>query len=287
MKNLDEEFSEAMKASGVRLKDALCRLVYLQPNLYSDESLVVGVIIESGGKPHLDKINAVDNYQALSCLFGSDTREQTIFALEILQESVHSGGFTLSGGESPTDMLRFGPLLKAACEDEKKYARDLLTLSSSLYRNYHAKMDDFCSINQKELENSLKESIVKLNPFKGRELIKTKRFQTSNKNYIEIPIFGEKIFGAPVSMVTKVIDGAKKSAEAYIAKFKYVHDQVDKLPVIYVFAPKIMKDADRNRIEDSLGELELVGNASGVEICSEESVDDLAKAVYRYENIVV
>jgi hypothetical protein len=274
-------FEEGMPPEGI------ARLVYLQPNRYSDEAIVIGVIVEIDGRVYLDKINSPDSYEALSCLFGGDTRGQTVFSLQVLHEHVYSRDFSLADAKSPTNILKLGPSLRVICDDVESYARELLRLSSSLFRTYRVAGECFQSVTQKQIVESLKQIIVRLNPFRGRELVRPRRIQLRDNSYIEIPISGDLTIGQPISMVTKEIGRSKTEAEAAIAKLNYAREKLNKQPIVYVYIPTSDNGIDAGKIEDSLGELQAVGRTSNVEICSENSIENLAKAVFRYENITL
>jgi hypothetical protein len=283
---LDKELSSLMERREAHLADGICRLVYLQPNPYSDEALAVAVLLEHGDRMYFDRIVSPDNYRALECLFGDQMREQTIFALDVLREYAYSSDWSLSEAEAPTDILKFGPLVRVSCESPEKYTRDLLRISSSLYRTCRIEIEDAPSVNQRQVMESLRTSIVMLHPFRGEALIKPKKLRLKNKTHIEIPIYGDMVMGSPISMATKELGGAKTQAEAAIARLHYAQEILtDKTPVIFVYAPTSEKSADRNRLEDTLGELEVVGKSSEVEICPEDSIEKLARAVFRYENV--
>jgi hypothetical protein len=283
---LDKELSARMERQGAHLIDGICRLVYLQPNPYSDEALVVAVLLDHGSRLYFDRIVSPDNYRALECLFGEQMREQTIFALDVLREHVYSSSFSLSETDSPTDLLRLGAVFRVSCDEPEKYARDLLRISSSLYRTFRIEMEDAPSVNQKQMADFLRASIIRLNLFKGEALIKPKRLRLKNKGHIEIPIYGDMVMGSPISMATRELGGAKTQAEAAIARLHYAREILtNRTPVIFVYAPLSEKSADNNRVEDTLGELEVVGRSSEVEICPEDTIEKLARAVFRYENV--
>lgn len=286
MTTLDQELSTVMKRHQAHIADGICRLVYLQPNPYSDEALVVAVLLESRGRLYFDRIVSPDNYRALECLFGEQMRDQTIFALDVLREHAHSSSLSLFEAEAPTDLLKFGSVFRVSCENPEKYARDLLRVSSSLYRTYRVETEDAPFVSQRQVVEFLRESIVRLNLFKGQALIKPKRLQLKDKGHIEIPIYGDMVMGSPISMATKEVGGAKTQAEASIARLRYARELLTgRTPVVFVYAPVGGKSADRNRMEDTLAELEVVGKASEIEICPEDSIEKLARAVFRYENV--
>lgn len=268
----------------VTLIDGRFRLVYLQPNPYSEEALVVGVVAEWENQIYLDKINAPDNFQVLGCLFGSEAREQVIFALNLLQESTHKPSCALSEFESPTSILKLGSLVSMSCEDPKQFSRDVLRLSSSLYRNY--KTSAMCEIESfayKKLVKSLRQSIIQLNPFLGREFIKPVRIQTKGGNYIEVPISGPRTIGTPVSLVMKEPGTVKNLGDAVIARLRVAKERLKKDPILYVYVPSAATGIDVSKVQDSLDELQVVGEVCDVTVCAKNSVEELARSLFEFE----
>lgn len=269
-----------------KIAEGFFRLVYLQPNPYSDEALVVGVAAEFGGSLYFNKINAPENFDALSCFFGKEAREQVIFALDVMRELIQRHETSLPDFESPTTSLKLGSLTRASCEDPEVFLRDLLKLASSLYRSYSIGADcNFESVNQKSITTSLKKTIVRLNPFWGKDLIKPARIQWNDSRYFEIPISGSRTIGMPISLVSK--EPSAGYGETIIAKLSYAREQLKKDPIVYVYMPQMTGSIEQTKVEDSLGELQLVGHACDVKICADDSIENLARAVYRNEQLSI
>ena len=263
--------------------DTLCRIVYLRPNLYSDERLAICVIVSAETKMHLKTIvNSGLALSALNDFFDQHAQEQTMFALKILDHYVKTNR-NIADLEPPSDILRFGPPTNATCEDPEQFAHDLLEISSSLYRAYQCKTRVSESIGQEEVTTNLFHSVTELNALKATGLFKGARISLSGQSSIRVPILGDRIIGVPVSFVTKQIANAKTQAEAFIAKYSIAGKRINKKPAVYILTPSHEYKINQKHIEDGLAELKAVADGHNVLLRHERSLSELAHALLRDE----
>jgi hypothetical protein len=269
------------------------RIVYLQPSAYSDEALAVGVVFDDSKTVQFEKIGSVGCFETLSDLYGDDFTEQVIFSLELLTDLVSKKEFAITDSNLPVDILRFGPASKAYCENPSSYVRDLLRISSSLFGTYSVRRKSLARVDQATIEKVLLDSIVRLNPLRGKELVQNKKFEITKKRRIEIPLYGNRIMGAPVSLSTTRPGQATNQAEAYIARLHWAREALEELenairePVIYVYAPAQDTSEGGSSISEIVNELALIGEASQVSVRVADQIDALARKVYEDESVPI
>lgn len=273
------------------LKEISTRAIYLKPNAYSDESICIGVLYEDKSKVGIKSNQSLQAYEVLKLMYGDDLVENLTFSLKLLYESVSKGSNILSEITVPTDILSFGPLTLASVENTQNYVSDLLRISSSLYRNYRVVTDRDNSKSQEAVVKEFKQAIVDINPLLGRKIVETKKVQVRDKRMIEIPIYGEKIIGAPISISISKPGLSIDLGEAYIAKLNWARKALkekqtfERSAIIYVYVPEMVEDKQRNKIEDGIYELEEIGKASSINVFSSHDMTTLAKKVYEHEGI--
>jgi hypothetical protein len=282
------DFEEGFNMNTV---DVRTRLVYLQPNSYSDEAIAVGVVYEASGRTSVERVGSSHHISILSQLYDDDFTEQVTFSLQLLDEQARDASFTLDSAQSPTELLRLGPPSYAVCENPDMYVRDLLRLSSSLFSKYRVVKIGNETVDQEGIERQLKESIVRINPLVGMTLVQSRKVETNKNRRIEIPLYGEKIIGASVSFSTSKPGGATNAGEALVARLNWAREallsreNVIRCPVVYAYTPNRADPHQQSIIEDSVGELELIASASQVRIRSAGDVDSLAYRVYEDEAV--
>jgi hypothetical protein len=277
----------------MNLIEITTRIVYLQPNAYSEEALAVGVLYDLEGSIQFEKIGSVHSLQTLNNLYDEEFTEQVIFSLKILDEHIAQKALRFDESIPPIDLFRLGSISKAVCENPHSYVRDLLRASSSLFHGYSIRRIGNTTIDQEAIEKSLKDSIVRLNPLKGSQLIQSRKIDITSNRQVNIPLYGAKVIGAPISLFTPQVDKVTKDGEAFIARLKCASETLEqreniiRQPMIYVYAPDTDDERHAVKIEDSIGELEFIGKSIGVEICSSNKIDTLARKVYEHESVSI
>lgn len=273
------------------LKEISTRNIYLRPNAYSDESICVGVLYQDNSKIGIKSNQSLQAYEILKLLYGDGLVENFTFSLNLLHESVSNNSGILPELTPPTDILSFGPLNIASVKNTQNYISDLLRVSSSLYRNYRIVADKYKSKSQETLVREFKQEIIDMHPLLGRKIVETKKIQVRDKRMIDIPIYGNKIIGAPISISISKSGLSIELGEAYIAKLNWARDALrktqtfERYAAIYVYVPEVIEDIQRNKIDDGIYELGEIGRASNINVFSSHKMSDLAKRVYKDEGV--
>ena len=163
-------------------------------------------------------------------------------------------------------------------QDPIAYARDYLRLSSCLIQERVSHVVKK-TLTQKDVSNILFDKVSQFDVITATRLFEGYNLEILRSKKIKFPIYGEKIIAAPISMVTKQVNSAKNLAEAYCAKLSVASDIVKKNAVLYIVLPSREKTANLSLLEDSLGEIDFIADASGVSVRAEKSIDELAQAV--------
>lgn len=256
--------------------DVTYRLVYLRPSMHSDEALTVGVLLAADGKNYLRTIQSELAYNSLGQLFGENGKEQVAFALESLRRCLSHGSSELG-----SDLISLGEANIGACEDPESFARDVLEVSSSLFRTYSSPVVADGYITQEEIPGLLYENVTQLDALKATRLFQGVHVPLSSQSRVKIPISGDKVIGASVSLATRQIGGARTQAEALIAKCCVAARIVGKRPAVYLLAPNAQLKINQKEVDATLSELEAISNGHGVLLRRERSLPDLAQALLR------
>lgn len=121
--------------------------------------------------------------------------------------------------------------------------------------------------------------VTRLNPFLGDRIFHH-QLNMDNGEVLELPILGDKIFGAPISFAAR---DHRMRAEAYVAKFNWARKRVSQQPRVYVRAPVQGPIEVAERLERSVRELTAIAEASRVPVRICESTEELASAIVRDE----
>lgn len=284
MKNLNMNIEEVVSFYEERLIQVQRRVVYLKPNEYSDESLAVGVLVHHDLGYEFSYVASEAAYAALDCLYGAEAREQLIFGIDVLRKQIYSGSDIFEKGNSPTSLLRFSSVEHVSCDNPKKYASDFLKISSSLYRNYECTQGANDYIGQDIIKLDLYKRASLLDAIKATKLFEGRKFELPEKGKVNIPIYGERIFGAPISFVTKRVSSAKVQAEAYIARFNYVKQLLDnQRSVLYILTPTLDKNVNHKIVKSSIDELYEIAKANDVILRCEKDPNELAHMILEDE----
>lgn len=267
----------------LRLGEIAYRLVYFRPSPYSDEALVVGVLLSADRTVYLRTIQSESAYSALAHLFGENGKEQVSFAIDLLRSHVDKIADHLDTLGSPSDIISLGAVNRGVCGDPQGFAHDLLEMSSSLFRSYSSPLGQSGYITQEEISFCLFDNVTKLNALKATILFKGLEVPLSKQSTVRVPISGDRVIGGSVSLVTKQVGAAKTQAEALIAKYSVAGRIVDKKPAIYVLVPGSESKVNQKEVDASLFELRDVAEGHNVLVRHERSLPELAQALLRDE----
>lgn len=284
MNSLNMNFDEIVNFYEEHLINVRRRLVYMKPNEYSDESLAVGVLVRHELGCEFSYVASEAAYTALGCLYGIEAKEQLIYGLDVLRRRIYSGSDIFETGNSPTSLLKFSSIDHVTCSNPKTYASDFLKISSSLYRNYDCMQGSSDYVGQDTIKLDLYKRASLLDAIKATKIFEGRKFDLLSKGKVEIPIYGEKIFGAPISFVTKRVSTAKVQAEAYIAKFNYVKQILNhQSAALYILMPTLDKDINHKIVKSSIDELYEIAKANDVILRCEKDPNELAHIILNDE----
>lgn len=276
-----------------RQKEISTRAIYLAPNAFSDEAICIGILYEDNNNSGFESIQSRQVFDKLHYLYGDELVDNLKFSLRLLRESISENNTLLSEMATPTDLLRFGTVSLATVENTANYISDLLRISSSLYNSYRLTKNRFQPKTQEDIEKEFKQKIVDIDPLAGRRIVESKKVRLRDKTKIDIPIFGERIIGAPVSISISRSGSSIGIGEAYIAKLNWAREAlilregIKRVPKIYVYKPETLEQSQRSRIDDGVYELEEIGKASDVEVFAEHDMSILATRVYSDEGLTL
>jgi hypothetical protein len=254
------------------------RLVYLRPSAYSDERIAVGVI--ANRLDHLESrfVSSVDALNLMTRIFGEDGVEQFHFATTELRR-VLAKAASLDSIVIPTDLLAVGDKVAAFTADRNGLLTSILASSSCLIRSQPARSSEvLTSSSAPSLTRDLFDHVSRLNPLIAKDLFD--RQITIEGETVELPIYGNKIFGAPVSFVARDL---RMRAESYVAKFVWLRQYLKQKPRIYVLTRQDGVATSSPRADSSIRELRAIADASKVPLRTSESTDELAVMIVHDE----
>lgn len=287
MSELDMVIGDAVTKQTPLTKSLGWRLVYFKPNAYSDEAISVGVVVDHEDRVFVDYVCSTDALEMFTNMFGAHARDQLMFGLDLLKGEILNREFDFSAGLPPTNSFKFGRVRTAVCDDVEGFARDLLRLSSSLFRRYEVVSNRFRSVGQSDIIASLKQRIVELAPLRARELIRTATIRFAQGGSFKVPLCGPRTIGTPVSLMTSRVGEAVKGAEAQMMKLSYAKKVLHRNPYLYVYTPPMSEDSGSilSRVTEGLEELRTLGENSGVHVSWSDSIDELATTVLHNEDL--
>jgi len=258
------------------------RVVYLKPSAVANEAIAVGVLTQVGENIRLINIESPSAFDALRCLQGEAEVGNVIYSLQFLKQQLRNNYSDINEITSSVSNCFFGNIQKFVSENPSEYARDYLRLSSCLLQDKYKKAIK-SSLTQKDVTKVLFDKVSYFDVITATRLFEGYSLEVMRGRKIRFPMYGEKIIGAPVSMITKQINTAKNLAEAYCAKLAVARDHVRRNAMLYVMLPSRNKATNQSLLEDSLGELEFIANANGISVRAEKSAEELAQAVLHDE----
>jgi hypothetical protein len=254
------------------------RLLYLRPRQYSDERICVGIVASGSERLEARFLSSPGAINVMSRLFGDDGVEQFQFAASEIRRAAASAS-TLETFRAPTDLVAVGDVLGAVTRDREGLLSTILASSSCLMRvATTALVVDSSAVNT-PFARDLERRIQSLNPLTSGKLFRQKVTVDSGQ-VVELPIYGSKIFGAPVSVTGR--DQVIR-AESWIAKLRWLRNHLPQHPRVYLHHPS--SDASKGTSESvpSIREVMAIAETCDVPLRMSESIDELAAQVLKDE----
>jgi hypothetical protein len=255
------------------------RLVYLRPTPYSDERIVVGLLADAGGRVESRFVSTSAAIEMMAHVFGDAGVEQFQFAAGELRRAIARINY-VAQVSVPGDLLIAGETSTAFTRDRSGFLASVLTASSALLRAGSSKVvERLGSADAVVFSQEVINEVSRLNPFLGDRIFHH-RLVIEDSEVVELPILGNRVFGAPVSFAAR---DQKMRAEAYVAKFTWVRKHISQLPRMYVRAPLQTALDVTERLERSIREVCAIAEASGVPVKICHSTEELASAIVHDE----
>jgi len=285
MKSSEEQYRAHTKEQESQSIPTKYRLIYLQPSNYSEEAIAVGIVAQSSeGFFKADIRMSRGAIKRMCDLLDEEVIDHLDYALDNLWKLV-KGLESLEKLDSKNSLLSLGRAIPARCSNPESFIKDMLQISSCMYKTFVSENAENFSITQKELTNSFRDKVTHLNAFKATQIFTKKKMQLDSRNTITVPIFGEHVFGGPISFVTQQVSSAKIQAEALIAKYSLVKKEKNRKAALYVLTPSYEMLLNHKKVERELDELEAVAKGHDVLIRHERTLDNLALALLNDEKI--
>lgn len=256
------------------------RILYLRPNQHSDERLSVGLIATKKDGLELALVSSPPALDALTRLIGEPGTEQFHFAsAELRRRTTVADSWDQL--VMPTDLLDLGQTFRASTCDRRGFLTSVLQSSSVLHKGVSPRANEVIgTVPAGRVSSELYHHISLLNPLKADELFHQKVSLPSNGSTeeIELPILGQRVFGAPVSYLLAKAD-QKMRAEAYIAKLNWLRKYLEPRPAVYVLAPSDETGSIAQKAVAGVRELREVAHAARVDLTVSQSISEMAKRV--------
>src|SRR5262249_30283704 len=154
-------------------------------------------------------LSSVAPLALMATLLGEGGVEQYHFAADELRRAVTKSS-ALDGVTFPTSLLVAGDVLSACTKDREGLLTSILASSSCLVRSDTTIANPFPNTpHQPRLITALCEHVSVLQPLVARDLFNQK--VVVENNTVEIPILGNRIFGAPVSFCSGLAEQKTKA----------------------------------------------------------------------------
>lgn len=260
------------------LQEFRYRLLYLRPSPYSDERIAVGVVAAAGDHLEVRFISSSESLGLLTTLFGHAGLEQFHFATAELRRA------TLDLREldsliMPSNLLITGESCSAVTTDRTGLLTSILASSSCLVRTDSSRSSEVGSAApNSSLSKDLFVQLSRLNPLVAQDVL-NKKVTIETGETVDIPIFGTKIFGAPVSFAVK---DHRIRAESYVAKFVWLRKHLPQKPRVYVLTSQD-RSSDGTRVDSGVRELRAIAEASDVPLKLSESTEEMATLILQDE----
>ena len=254
------------------------RLVYLRPNVNSDERLTAGIIAMLAGGFELRLLSSIPALNLLSQLIGASGVEQFHFAAREFRRVVRD----LESWSSlvlPTGLFILGPKKPTFTRDRIGFLMHELSSASLLMPRESTRANQVLPLSTtKSVSRELYHEVSLLNPMLAQRIF-YKPVTTVKDRKVTLPILGDSVFGATVSL-SNVNPDQKMRARAHVAKLRWLRDFLrQQRPKLYALAPSDGTKANAARIYEEVRELRAIANASEVELAISGSMQQLATCV--------
>jgi len=252
------------------------RLVYLRPSHYSDERIAVGILSSNEAKIDSRFLASGSPIESMIQLLGEDAVEQFQFAVSEFRRALMLCP-NLDSLRSPTNIFMLGDKASAYTDDRANLITSILESASCLVRHTSTRSTEIAGTAQPRLIREIFNHVSQLNPGIASEIF-NKRVSVAGDT-IDLPIYGRRIFGAPVSFANSA---QIVRAESYVAKFNWLRSHLVQTPKIYLVAPA-GEGQSSARIVPQLKELTAIAAASKVDLSIAETANELAQRVLKDE----
>lgn len=247
------------------------QLVYLRPSEYTDERIAVGLVTESSGRLDGRFVSSVAALDTMSRLIGEHGVEQFQFAISELRRLLPRTE-ALSSLRIPTDLLVTGEKQVAFTSDRSGLVSSILATSCLMRSGPERQVETARATPPLGFSKDVFDRVNRLNPLVADRIFN--QTVTVESEQIELPIFGDRVFGAPVSFVGK--DQSMRT-ESYIAKFRWLRSHLHQKPRVYVLRPG---DHD---CDIRLRKLHAIAEASDVPLIVSETTEEIATQILQDE----
>lgn len=250
------------------------QLLYLRPSVYLDERIAVGVVAELSNRLEARFVSSVGTIEMMTRLLGVEGVEQFQFAASELRRSI-SNVANLDSLRLPTDLFVAGEKLVAFTPDRPGLLASILS-SSCLAKSRPERCIERPMPTAAEFCKDIVGHVSRLSPLVADRIFNRK--VTIEAEEVKLPIFGQKIFGAPVSFAVR---DYTMQTEAYIAKFRWLRFCLSREPRIYVLRPQ---GATHDQTSDlRLKKLHSIAEASGVPLRVSDTTEEIATQILQDE----
>jgi hypothetical protein len=272
MNMLMDELSE-----GAVVEEFGYRLVYLRPTPYAEERIAVGLLATRNDCVEARFISEPSTIELMAHVFGEPAVEQFHFGTAEVRRAL-AGRPSLETFELPTDLFVLGETLSAVTSDREGLLRSALSSASCLARAAVSRgVETIASPASLHLQRDLFDQVNRLNPFIGKRIFNQK-FTAITGEVMRLPILGDRVFGAPISFAAR---NESTRAEAYVAKFRWLRDQMQQEPRIYLLTPQ--DDHCASRFDPGIRELCAIAQALEIPIQISESTEGMASQLLKDE----
>lgn len=273
---MTHELDKLISARG--FTEFVYRIVYLRPTRYADERLAVGLVAEAIDRLETKFVSKPAAIDLMTHVFGEDGVGQFQFAAAEFRRNA-SDCRSIADFETTTDLLVLGEPLSAFTCDRAGFLASVLASSSTFLRYDEEKLSERLSNTEAALfSDEVLEHVNRLHPFLGGRIFH-QQVCVSDET-VDLPICGQRIFGAPVSFA---IRDQRMRAEAYVAKFNWVRNHIPQTPRMYVLEPSRTVAEVSERLARSVREVRAIAEAARVEMEVSASTSSLAEMIVRDE----
>lgn len=262
-----------------RFEEMHYRLIYLRPSASSDEQLVVGVIAERERRLQARMMSAPSSVAHLTRLLGEDGVEQFQFAASELRRAVSMVN-QLDALRLPSQLLVAGERQFAIAADPASMMESILKSASSLARlGGYSPVESVASAGSVTLKRDLYQHVSRIYPLAADKLF-DQRVVVKTGEEVQLPILGQRIYGAAVSFATS---DQRTVTEAFLAKFHWLRVLLPQQPRVYILGPDESRKQSSLKTVASIREIEAIATSLNVPIRVVDSTEEMALRIVRDE----